>query len=76
MLIIAQVKLYLGEDFQVIINEKWKYRNQDEFYLLFTHSISLSLKLTQAQAQDIKLSKYCVEKKMEKILQLAVKYIC
>lgn len=30
MLIIAQASLYLGEDFQVIINEKWKYFNQCE----------------------------------------------
>lgn len=44
VLIITQASLYLEEDFQVIINEKWKYCNQYEFYLLFTHSIFLSLK--------------------------------
>lgn len=39
MLIIAQASLSLGEDFQVIINYKWKYFNQCEVLSVFPHCV-------------------------------------
>ena len=47
MLIIAQASLYLGEDFQVIINQKWKYFNQREV-LSVVHTLYFSITETNA----------------------------